>query len=210
MTVAGEAPSLVQLSERVRSARPRAGDVFELCLASGQRLYGLVYDVNSHWMWNRNCKLVGIHVPVADDTSWESLTFERQDLLTATFLTDTTGWTWGFFRTVGRRPLSAAEHQAPSSMCKLVANDQFELRDPRTWELRDDEPPIRHFSNGTNSIGVMVTRVLANEREWGDIRRMWPMPTRPGWYSERQGSDGGARYVSPTQRPLPPDVARSV
>jgi hypothetical protein len=207
MTAVDEVPSLVQLTERSRGTRPRVGDVFELCLASGQRLYGVVYDVNSYWgEINRGYKLVGIHVPVADDVPWESLTFERRDLLTATFVTDTTGWRRGYFRTIGQRQLSAAEHEAPSSISKVVKKGVFELRDPRTWELRDDEPPVRPFYNGTNSIGVMVTRVLANEREWGDNRRMWPLPSRPGWYIERQGSDGRASYVSPKQRPAPPDV----
>jgi hypothetical protein len=211
MTAVDEVPSLVQLAERSRGTRPSVGDVFELCLASGQRLYGVVYDVNSYWgEIKRGFKLVGIHVPVADNVPWESLTFERSDLLTATFLTDTTGWRRGYFRTIGQRPLSAAELEAPSSVSWGINKTVFELRDPRTWELRDDEPPVMPFFNGTNSIGLMVTLVLANEREWGDNRRLWPLASRPGWYTERLYPDGPGRYVSPTQRPLPPDVARSV
>jgi hypothetical protein len=210
MTAVGEVPSLIQLAERVRSARPRVGDVFELRLASGEHLYGMVYDVDSYWgEIRRGHKLVGIHVPVADDVPWESLMFERHDLVTATFVTDTTGWKWGYFRTVGRRELSAAEHEAPSSVAWRINKTVFELRDPRTWELRDDEPPMRAFYNGANSIGVMVTSVLTNKWEWGDGRRMWPSPSLPGWYTERKDSDHLPRYVSPKQRPAPPDVGRS-
>jgi hypothetical protein len=207
-TTVGGVTSLVQLADVSRGTRPSVGDVFELRLAMGIRLYGIVYHVDAHWHeLRRGFKLVGVHVPVADDVSWESLTFERRDLVTATFVTDTTGWRWGYFRTVGRRQLSSGEQEAPSSVyAHARRRNVLELRDPRAWELRDDEPPLSQTYNGADSIGWMVTKVLTKELEWGDFRRLWPSPIRPGWYTDVQGSDRLTGYISPKQRPLPPDT----
>jgi hypothetical protein len=187
--------------------RPKIGDVFRLQASSGTILFGVVYHADAYWHnERRGMKLIGVASSSTAHGS-ESLLFPRANLLTASFLTDSHGWTAGYFEHLYNRPLLEVEENAPSSFANVIRKNVIELRDTRTWELRDDSPVIFNTYSGIVAINHSLRSVISGERGWGDSRALTPSRDRPGWFSGL-GSEEPQFYVSGRQRALPPDVCR--